>query len=157
MLAKPFTSPSYLSLFMERAQFPPLLLQPGVSGSEHCKYTQPWQTHKSEQRAGLYIQISVVRAGAGKDGELTESDTPQPAQRRERTRPRTFNGEGKKYFCLETSILISNGWGWHCFLLFCVLNFFHIAYAPILTEHIVSEPIELNTKFHLFAMSFFYS
>lgn len=95
MLAKPFTSPSYLSLFMERAPFPPLLLQPGVSGSEHCKYTQPWQTHKSEQRAGLYIQISVVRAGAGKDGERAESDTPQPAQRRERTRPRTSNGEGK--------------------------------------------------------------
>lgn len=66
---------------MEWARFPPLLFQLGVFRSEHCTYTQAWQTHKSEQRAGLYIQISVVGAGAGKDGELAESDTPQPAQR----------------------------------------------------------------------------
>lgn len=120
MLAKPFTSPSYLSLFMEWAQFPPLLLQPGVFRSEHCKYTQPWQTHKSEQRAGLYIQISVVRAGAGKDGELAESDTPQPVQRRERKRPRTFNGEGKNISVLKhpSSFLMDEVGTASCYFIF---------------------------------------
>lgn len=92
MLAIPAASPSYLSLFMELGPvFLLLLFSCRSAGQETVNTHSAAPTHKSEQRAALYIQI---RDGRGRKVEGKKRKGGKKKKKREKLRTSRLGGEG---------------------------------------------------------------